>query len=230
MTTSRSKSSKSRKGTSSRGAGVSRRSKTVWGALLASMTLVGGLLVVLDPKQAPSGGGFALPPLAATDGASSVEAVFNTKAPLESGRWQAIVIHDSGSPAGSPESLDEAARRSGLRGLGYHFVIGNGNGLRDGQVHVASRWLQQGMGAHVAGQNGDWYNRNAIGICLVGNGERTPFTDAQMSRLVQLVDALQRECRIPADRVYLHSQLAATPSPGRFFADSAFRSQLPAIR
>ncbi len=205
---------------------VSSRTRIVWGSLVASMTVVGGLPLALDRRESPIGDGFALPPLAAMAGAGGIESVFNTPEPMTAGRWQAIVIHDSGTASGSPDTLDEQARSMGLRGLGYHFVIGNGSGLRDGQIHVGARWLKQSAGAHAAGAKADWYNRNAIGICIVGNGERRPFTEAQTARLMQLVDALMRECKIPADRVYLHSQIADTPSPGRFFPEAGFRGQL----
>lgn len=215
------------KGRIARKGGFSPRTRAVWGSLLASMTVVGGLLLVAGKGPRANADGFSLPPLAAIAGAGGIESVFNTPEPLVKGRWQAIVIHDSGTAGGTQQSLDEQARALGLRGLGQHFVIGNGNGLRDGQVHVGQRWLKQAAGAHAAGKQADWFNRNAVGVCVVGNGERRAFTEAQMERLVQLVDALMRECNIPADRVYLHSQIADTPSPGRFFPEAAVRAQLP---
>lgn len=205
---------------------LTSRTKVVWGSLLASMTIVGGGLVLLDGGARPSAEGFSLPPLAVMTSAGGLESVLSTPTPIEAGRWQAIVIHDSGTLSGSPESLDEQARRLGLRGLGYHFVVGNGSGLRDGQVHVGGRWLRQNPGAHAAGKNADWLNRNAIGICLVGDGERGAFTDAQRVRLVQLVEMLMRECQIPAERVYLHREVASTPSPGKLFPEGAFRQAI----
>lgn len=206
------------------------RARAVWGALLASMTLVGAVLLILDRGPMPKGEGFSLPPLAALSGAGGVESVLETVEPIAPGRWQAIVIHDTGTPGATPDSLDAEARAIGLRGLGYHFVIGNGNGMRDGQIHVGQRWLAQSAGAHAAGTRAEWFNRNAIGICLVGNGERRPFTEVQVQRLVQLVEVLMRECRIPADRVYLHSEIADTPSPGRFFPQAGVRQQIGGLR
>ncbi|MDX2131925.1 MAG: peptidoglycan recognition family protein [Planctomycetota bacterium] len=230
--------SKSKRGT--RGAGKARasvasrslssRTRVVWGALLASMTVVGGGLVMLDTGERSTGEGFSLPPLAVMASAGGLESILSTPTPIESGRWQAIVIHDSGTLSGSPESLDEQARRLGLRGLGYHFVLGNGSGLRDGQVHVGGRWLRQNPGAHAAGKNADWLNRNAIGICVVGDGERATFTEAQRVRLAQLVEMLMRECQIPADRVYLHREVASTPSPGKFFPEASFRQAIAGVR
>jgi len=205
---------------------VSRRAQAVWASLIGSMTLVGGLLFFLDGAPISRSEGFTLTPLLATTGPDTVEAVFNTRAPLDTARWQAIVIHDSGSPAGTPTTLDAQARAMNLQGLGYHFVIGNGKGIDDGELHIGNRWLKQVPGAHAAGQNADWFNRQAIGICLIGDGDRQRFTGAQLRRLVHLVDALSREFNIPSDRVYLHSQIATTASPGKFFPEAALREQL----
>ncbi|MFA6043666.1 MAG: peptidoglycan recognition family protein [Phycisphaerales bacterium] len=210
--------------------GVTRRSKVVVGALLAAMTIVGGGLVMVDPHASPAAQGLTIPTLVATAGPDTVEVIFNTPTPITQGRWKAIVIHDSGSMFATPATMEEDARRIGLRGLGYQFVIGNGSGLDDGELHVGARWLNQTAGAHTTGKNGDWYNTNALGICLVGDGERRPFTPTQIRRLTQLVDALCRELKIPADHVYLQSQLAASPSPGKYFPEAAFRAEIAGIR
>src|SRR5947207_7912577 len=137
-----------------RNQGVSRRAQVVWASLMIAMTLVGGGLFLMDRGlPTASADGLTLTPLMATSAPDTVEVVFNTPEPLDKGRWQCIVIHDSGSPVGSPASLDALARANNLRGLGYHFVIGNGNGMDDGQLAVGRRWLDQIAGAHVAGAN-----------------------------------------------------------------------------
>src|SRR5262245_7687888 len=99
MPTTSSKSPRSRRFTTS---GVSRRAKVVWAALVASMTAAGGVLLALDRTPVTSPDGLSLPALVATSGPDTVEVVFNTRAPLDAQRWQAIVIHDSGKPTGSP--------------------------------------------------------------------------------------------------------------------------------
>ncbi|MBS0188381.1 MAG: N-acetylmuramoyl-L-alanine amidase [Planctomycetes bacterium] len=205
---------------------LSNRSRNVWGALVATMTVLGGTLYAMDGKASPRVDGVSLPALMAPATSTNVEVVFNTKSPLERSKWQAIVIHHTGSPYATPQSLETDARAAGLVGMGYHFVIGNGNGLDDGELHVGSRWLRQQAGAHATGPKSDWYNRSAIGICLVGNGDRGRFTEAQMTRLAQLVDALCRELNIPRDRVVLQDDLVRGSGPGRFFPAAAFREQL----
>jgi N-acetyl-anhydromuramyl-L-alanine amidase AmpD len=69
-------------------------------------------------------------------------------------------------------------------------------------------------------------NRSAIAICLVGNVDRRPPTDAQVAALVALVRSLQAEYGIDEEGVRFRSELgAAGGSPGAFPV-SAFRDRL----
>ena len=155
-----------------------------------------------------------------------MDAIFGTRKPLDKARWQAIVIHHSATPSGKPDALDALAREQGLKELGYHFVIGNGNGMGDGELHVGARWLKQVPGAHAAGSKADWYNLNSIGVCVIGDGDRQSFTDDQLARLGQLVNSLSRELGIPTEKIVLHREIARTTSPGRLFPENAFRESL----
>jgi hypothetical protein len=223
-------SGKSKRSRGKRPQPVSMRSRVVWGSFVAAMTTVGGLFWVLQGGPAPRLDGLALTPMVAAAGPSSIEAVFKTRAPLQPNRWQAIVIHHSGSLYGTPGTIEAQHRAMNINGLGYHFVVGNGSGMEDGEVHVGYRWLDQLPGAHVAGPKGDWYNRNSVGICLVGDGRRRGFSDQQMRRLVQLVSALAEQLQVPADHIYLHSDLSSTEDPGPMFPEAAFREQLARSR
>lgn len=211
---------------------VSKRSGIVWGAFLGAMIFVGGGLYLADAGRLPAGFNAqpttGVTPLLATAnlGQQGLDAVLRPPTPVQQGRWQAIVIHDSGQMAATPAQMDDAARRQGLKGLGYQFVIGNGNGMADGELFVSQRWMDQAPGAHAAGDNADWFNRNAIGICLVGDGNRQRFSPAQSKRLLETVRLLCERLGIPADRVYLHSQIAPTSSPGRLFQEAALRQAL----
>lgn len=206
--------------------GVSTRTTIVWGALLASMTAVGGLMYGLHGGPAPRIDGLALPAAFAAAGPSTVEPIFRTRTAIEPGRWKAIIIHHSGSGFGTPASIEAKHRQMNLEGLGFHFVVGNGSGMDDGEVHVGYRWLEQLPGAHTVGRQGDWFNRNAIGVCLVGDGRRRPFSPEQTRRLVQVVASLAEQLKIPADRIYLHGQVSGLEDPGPMFPEAAFREQL----
>lgn len=199
-------------------------------SLAGALTLVGGGLWLTGNTTKVPG---AVAPMLATTSTlevpsrvSALDAVFNLKQPVQASRWQAIVIHDSGELVGSPRAMDEKATTAGLKGLGYHFVVGNGSGMTDGQVFVGERWMGQRAGAHTAGDKGEWFNQNAIGVCMVGDGNRARFTASQTSATIDLVRALCIKLNIPADRVYLHSQLAPTTSPGRFFPEAQLRAAL----
>ncbi len=222
--------SRTRRGTTKKQpSSESRRSGAVWLALVGAMTCVGGTLWALQSGPMPRLDGLALPALVSAAGPSSIEAAFSTRTALDTKRWISIVVHHSASLHETPASLGERHRAQGLTGLGHHFVIGNGSGIGDGDLHVGYRWLEQVPGAHVAGPRGDEYNRTSIGICLIGDGRRRPFTDLQVLRLVQLVRELSDRFGIPADHVHLHSDLAEADDPGRFFPAAAFRQQLSDI-
>ncbi len=163
--------------------------------------------------------------------------------PMARDQWRAIVIYDSGSPAGDVAALERRHLDAGLSGLGYHFVIGNGQGMEDGQVAVGFRWERQLAGAHAnAAMHAPWplraheaplssvdLNRRAIAVCLVGNGERRAFTDRQAHELLSLVRALQAELGIGSQAVFFHRELTPGASGSGVsgqFQPEIFRAQL----
>jgi hypothetical protein len=135
-----------------------------------------------------------------------------------SDRWTCIVIHHSADDKGTPESIDRAHRQRGWDELGYHFVIGNGDGFPDGQVYVGSRWLKQKHGAHCK-VPGNYYNEHGIGICLVGNFEEHLPSEPQMQALARLVLFLEDRCGFGYDRILTHGGITGkTRCPGRYFS------------
>jgi N-acetyl-anhydromuramyl-L-alanine amidase AmpD len=203
----------------------SHRTRLVWGTFIFATAIVTGALALV--RQANPRPGFLLTSVEVLGQTSQNDPVFQIHRPLDRQRWNSIVIHHSGEPAGDAESITREHMAAGLKGLGYHFLIGNGNGLGNGVVHVGYRWIDQLPGAHVSGPQQDQYNEHSIAICLVGNGDRRPFTAAQMAQLVSLVQHLQAELHIPARNVYLHRDLSrATTSPGRYFETASLQEQL----
>lgn len=194
-------------------------------SFLAAMTAVTGVLALGD-HDAPAGF-LVVTPSVLVD-TPSAHPVLRTETPLDYERWRGIVIHHSGTPSGDPDSIRKRHLEYGFQSMGYHFLIGNGNGLGDGVIHVGERWVKQQPGVHTAGPHQTHHNLRSIGICLVGNGDRRAFSDRQMTELVRLVQGLQRELKIPSDQVFLHRELAPedATSPGRFFAESLLDQQL----
>lgn len=204
-----------------------KRTLIVWGALVVSMTLVSGVLLVLEPAPlAPSMG----PVLTVLDnGPRGTDTLFATSSPIRTGRWQSIVIDHSRTTYGSAQTLGQFHQQLGYGGLIYDFVIGNGDGAAEGEIQSGYRWDRQ-LDSLLFSSNEDpdaaWYNQHTITICLIGNGDQAAFTDMQLEQLVRLVTALQDRLNIPSDRVLLQSNLTSTTSPGLHFPASWFRQQL----
>ena len=203
---------------------VDRRTVVVWVCLVSSMTLVSALLLALEPM--PSGPGQSVAMIGVDRVLVEPVEPLATHVPIDIARWGAILIHHSGQPSGSASTLDAEHRAADLGGLGYHFVIGNGTGSRDGEVEVGARWLAQQPGIHATGDQAAWYNQHAIGICLIGDGDYAAPTEAQRKAVVDLVSDLRRRLNMPAQYVRLHSGIASTTSPGRLFPAGWFRVQL----
>ncbi len=145
--------------------------------------------------------------------------------------WTAIIIHHSGTREGNAAIFDKWHREeNGWEGVGYDFVIGNGTDSGDGEVEPTYRWRGQLTGAHCGGTPGNWANEEGIGICLVGDFNRTLPTPKQRASLVQLVRFLQQRYRIPKSRIYGHGTTPGahiTDCPGRRFPMAWFKASLP---
>jgi hypothetical protein len=106
-------------------------------------------------------------------------------------RWRYIVVHNSGTAQGNAKIFDYYHRntRKMRNGLAYHFVIGNGRSSGNGEIEVGSRWTRQINGGHV---HSDYLNNIALGICLVGDFNRTRPSRAQYEALEELTDYLRK--------------------------------------
>lgn len=140
--------------------------------------------------------------------------------PVAARAWRYIVLHHTAGEEGSVASIDAAHRKrvdsegNHWLGIGYHFLIGNGNGMGDGEIEPTFRWQQQLQGAHAGNYD---YNQFGIGIALVGNFEHETPTPAQQAAAARLVATLRRAYEIPADHVVAHRDIRATACPGQLF-------------
>jgi LysM repeat protein len=169
-------------------------------------------------RKVPKAPAFSLP--------ATVQQAIN-KARVKPGRWKYIVIHHSGADSGTVAGMDHYHRkvRHMENGLAYHFVIGNGNGMRDGEIAVAPRWTRQLAGGHLASEN---QNFIALGICLVGNFDQSRPTAAQLKNLRGLVQALRTRCKLPVSAVQTHREIntIGTRCPGSRFPEKTFKASL----
>ncbi|MBC8482028.1 MAG: N-acetylmuramoyl-L-alanine amidase [Planctomycetes bacterium] len=148
---------------------------------------------------------------------------------LEHG-WTAIVIHHSATASGNATMFDKWHRENNhWDGVGYDFVVANGSDSGDGEVEVTFRWKQQRVGAHCGGTPGNWANEKGIGICLVGDFNKTQPSQRQMQSLLRLVRFLKGRYHIGLDRIYGHGTTPGarvTDCPGKNFPMSSFKSKL----
>jgi N-acetylmuramoyl-L-alanine amidase len=131
---------------------------------------------------------------------------------LETNRPQLIVIHHTERNNDFP--LFVRWRHKYLRGwddIGYHYLIGNKRPFtRDGKIY--SGRSESVPGAHARG-----YNFNSIGICLIGNFNKTVPSEKQMNALVSLARQRMAFYRIPVENILGHAELpgAKKSCPGR---------------
>lgn len=147
---------------------------------------------------------------------------------ISQGKWRYIVLHHSATNEGSPQGMDAYHRRVRHmeNGLAYHFVIGNGHGMGNGDVYIGNRWVKQLNGGHLAKEN---LNAQCIGICLVGDFTRRNPSSAQMKSLQALVEYLMDACDIPESRVKTHRQIhpGHTACPGQRFPIKSLLAEIP---
>jgi LysM repeat protein len=142
--------------------------------------------------------------------------------------WRYIVVHHSGIGTGNAAIFDSYHREKvGMRnGLAYHFVIGNGTKSGDGEIEIGSRWDRQLHGGHV---RDDRVNRHGIGICLVGNFEKTRPTPRQIAALTALAGYL-RDLVPNRTRFAVHREIDGpehTVCPGRHFPAARMHRRFP---
>jgi len=157
------------------------------------------------------------------------EVRFQPAKPLR--EWKYVVLHHTASSTGSVESIHTAHLQNKDRngkpwlGIGYHFVIGNGRGMPDGEIEPTFRWRQQMSGAHAGVGE---YNQKGIGIVLVGNFEQAPPSPAQRQSVEQLVMYLCRTLKIDGPHIVGHGDIKATACPGQYFPLETLRSSVAA--
>ena len=155
------------------------------------------------------------------------------RAQVRPGRWQYIVIHHSGVDTGTMKAMDHYHHdvRHMENGLAYHFVIGNGSGMGDGEIAMSRRWTQQLDGGHLASEAQD---KVALGICLVGNFDQHMPSARQLDSLRALIGALMVRCHLTPGAVKTHQQIniLRTRCPGAKFPTASFLDSLkpPATR
>lgn len=145
--------------------------------------------------------------------------------------WKFIIMHHTGTDSASVEAIDRSHRQktdsrgNPWKGIGYHFVVGNGHGMPDGQIESTFRWKEQLSGAHAGIGN---YNEVAVGIAVVGNFEKSAPTARQARSIERLVRHLCTDLRIAPEAILGHRDVKATACPGRLFPLAELRTSVAA--
>ena len=209
----------------------------LWGLIFVGCThspMMPPPVSMAPPMDPALGGARPLSPLTVP---STPKQAANPWRPTVAARdWKHIVIHHTATGSGSVESINAAHLKNKDKngnpwlGIGYHFVIGNGQGMPDGAIEPTFRWRTQIQGAHAGSTNKD-YNERGIGICLVGNFENTPPTPAQRKSVKLLVATLKAEYKIPPSGVVGHKDIRAssTECPGKLFPMAEVAATEPGI-
>lgn len=146
-------------------------------------------------------------------------------------RWKYIVIHHSAGNYGNINFLQKVHRErqanDPIDAIPYHFVIGNGNGLEDGEITSDTRKKYNIWGAHVSGKNID-RNARGIGICLIGNFEKNLVSEKQYRALVELTKELMDKYSIPLENITGHGNTPgeSTKCPGNMFPMEKFLREI----
>lgn len=146
-------------------------------------------------------------------------------------RWNYIVIHHSGGSYGNINHLQKVHKErqpwDPVDAIAYHYIIGNGNGLPLGKIATDLRQQLDLWGAHLTAKNID-RNLRGIGICLIGNFDKTTVPEKQYLALIKLTATLQKRYSISKNNITTHGQTEgeATRCPGRFFPYKRFHQDI----
>ena len=125
-----------------------------------------------------------------------------------------VIIHSSATQPkmniGAKEIRQWHLKR-GWQDIGYHFVIRRNGEIEDGRDLDSDGDIFEEIGAHTVG-----YNKNSIGICLVGGVDaklkaQNNFTDEQWRSLRNLLKVIKIDYR--GVSIHGHNEFANTACP-----------------
>jgi len=115
-------------------------------------------------------------------------------------KMKKIIIHCSATPNGRPDTAEDIHRwhlERGWDGIGYHKVICVSGEIQNGRPDY---W----QGSHAMG-----YNKDSVGVCLIGTDE---FSDAQWVSLKTLINELYS--KYPDAKIIGHNEISSKACPG----------------
>lgn len=133
-----------------------------------------------------------------------------------------IVIHCSDSLWGDVEDITQwhtlpKPKGRGWKDIGYHYVIANGFPNYDNKAsnkpdHFHDGLVQLGRPIEMPGSHAQNFNKNSIGICMIGVNY---FTDKQLYSLRTLLINLMQKYGIPKDNIIGHRDVMSAKLQGK---------------
>jgi hypothetical protein len=132
-----------------------------------------------------------------------------------------VIIHHSASVDGRTQNWGEIRRyhtvNKGWLDIGYHYGIE----LVDYDYEVLIGRFENEKGAHCPTQND-----KSLGICMVGNFQKTPVPNEQWAKCIKLVRQLMKNHNLTKADIYGHRDFRDTACPGKHFDIKKFRKEL----
>ena len=199
-----------------------RRVFTVLSSLVATLALTAGILLLLEGQPITSAGPYMMN---LSNNTQNWNSVIRASAPLQKGRWNYIIVYQSGSQSGNSAELSEGKDVGGIirpqnagnttQGANFHFVVDNtrnGIGNPDGYVQRGLAWQEQLSTSpyfswpYLTPHHYSAY-ANAVGVCIIGDINRKNYSASQIRSTVSLVRALERHLNIPSSCVKLQWEI-----------------------
>ncbi len=159
------------------------RNVTVLFSLIAAMT-VGALVLLALDNHRPIAGAYSLSSYLRLNPAEKM--VKNTLA-VSPKQWNQVEVYYSRTEGGNADELALLTDLATGAKAQFHFVIGNGNGARDGAIQAGEYWKLQRL------CNG---RKGVIRICVISDGTAQSVTGSQINRTNTLVETLVRTFEI----------------------------------
>jgi N-acetylmuramoyl-L-alanine amidase len=105
-----------------------------------------------------------------------------------------IVIHHSERDKDCAEFIKVRHKKRGWEDIGYHFVIEKNGKLKKGRS-------EKFVGAHVLG-----YNKNSLGICLIGNFDEFFPTEKQLKTLLKFLKKILKKYKLSSKNILGHRE------------------------
>jgi len=128
-----------------------------------------------------------------------------------------LIIHYSKTRGGDVEFMyDIAVNSHKHKTTSYHYIICNGLPHGDWKAGMDGM-IQEGRPVEMQGAHARGHNADSIGICLIGDFEKTKPTPAQMQSLSGLLIELCGKYNItPFGNILGHRDVNSTVCPGRY--------------